>query len=438
MKFVLLLFSILPVFSMTQNIDAQTPKEFAEVWEKTHITNKFPSNVRHKHVKTYLQKLAKLGLKVDEVGKSYGDREIYRVKWGKGETKIFMWSQMHGDEPTATSALFDMFAFLQTNRSKKKWVKKLEKSISIHAIPMLNPDGSELFQRRNLQSIDINRDAQALETPEGRLLKKLRDEWKPDFGFNLHNQQELTTVGKTFEQATISLLAVSGREDGKTYDGHERNKRICAVMINSLNQFIKGKIGRYDDSYNPRAFGDMISAWGTPVILVETGGSHENDEMFLIKLNFIAYLSALQSIVDGTMDKADGNIYENLPFNSGGKLFNHIFRNANVINTNETNEPFTADIAINRERRREEITAPTFVREIGDLKIYKGLEEYDVSDYYLVPKNGLLQVGSRGEFYFYKKTRNINWTKDELLKIHPPDSIFANGQWTKGGENFTR
>jgi hypothetical protein len=296
---------------------------------------------------------------------------------------------------------------------------------------MLNPDGAELFQRRNLQFIDINRDAGRLETPEGRLLKKIRDEWKPDIGFNLHNQQELTTVGKTFNQATNSLLAVSGREDGSTYPGHERNKRICAVMINALNNFIKGHIGRYDDSYNPRAFGDMISAWGTPVILIETGGYHGEDEAFLVKLNFIAFLSALQSMVDGTQDKADGSIYEKLPFNTTDKLYNYIFRRASVLNFKESDQPFVADIAINRERRRAEIAPPMFVREIGDLNIYKGLEEFDVSDYYVVVESGHLKIGSRANLLFYKRDRTIDWKTRDFFKKFPPDGEFSNGTWIK-------
>ena len=41
-------------------------------------------------------------------------------------------------------------------------------------VPMLNPDGAEAYKRRNMQDIDINRDAVNLATPEARLLKKLR------------------------------------------------------------------------------------------------------------------------------------------------------------------------------------------------------------------------------------------------------------------------
>lgn len=288
---------------------------------------------------------------------------------------------------------------------------------------MLNPDGAEVFQRRNAQFIDINRDAQALSTPEGQLLKKLRDEWQPDIGFNLHNQNPLTTVGKTKKQATISLLAVSGSLEGKSYDGHERNKRLCTMMINALNQFIKGNLGRYDDEYNPRAFGDRISEWGTPVILIETGALHDKDEMFLIKLNFIAYLTALQSLVDGSEKKADPKIYETLPFNDDGDLFNYVFRGATIVP--ESGEPFAADVAVMTERRRAGEEARMIVREVGDLGIYQGLEEFDMKDYYLVPSDKNLRSGSPAQFKFFKKSRPFSRTN-----LIEPDKVFVNGKWS--------
>lgn len=431
-----LFYFILLLNMMTMIADAQSPKEFAEVWDEFHITNKPASNVRHTDLKAYLLKLKELGVQYEAIGTSYGGREIFQVEWGKGETKVLMWSQMHGDEPTATSALIDMFAFLQTNRDKKDWVAKLENTITIRAIPMLNPDGAEFYQRRNLQHIDINRDAQQLETPEGRILKNARDSWRPDIGFNLHNQQELTSVGSTKRQATNSFLAVSGLADGSSYPGLERNKRICAVMIKALNEFIEGNIARYDDDYNPRAFGDMISAWGTPVILIETGGLHGKDESFLIKLNFIAFLTALQSMVDGTQDTADASVYSNLPFNGSGVLFNYVFRNANIVNFAESDKPFSADIGINRERRRAEQKPPVFVQEIGDLKVQGGLEEYDVSGYYVVSRTGHIKIGSPGDFVFYKKDRAINWKVGDLTKVFLPDGEFVDGTWVKalGGE----
>jgi hypothetical protein len=433
---VLILTVLLFVFLMNIETRAQTAKEFAEIWDRQHITKSLPSNMRHKDLQKYLEELKKLGVKIEEVGRSYAMREIYQIEWGRGATKVFMWSQMHGDEPTATPALVDMFAFLQKNRDKIGWVKRLEETLTIRAVPMLNPDGAEVFQRRNLQSIDINRDALDLKTPEGRLLLKLRNEWQPEIGFNLHNQNALTTVGRTAKQATISLLAVSGNPENRTNEGHERNKRISSLIINALNQFIPGHIGRYDDGFNPRAFGDTFSALGTPVILIETGGHHGKDERFAVKLNFIAYLTALQSLADGSEKRADAKIYETLPQNSSGRIFNIVFRRANIVNFRETKEPFVADVGINAERRRAQFPTPTVVREVGDLTIYEGLDEYDASNFYLVPREGVLSVGVGGEFLFYKRARQIDWNAienlDEFLKNNQPDAVFSLNRWIKG------
>ena len=408
----------------------KTVAELAENWQQQHISNLPPSRVRHRDLQNYLEQLKRLGLRIEEAGRSYGNREIYQIEFGTGATRVLMWSQMHGDEPTATSALIDMFAFLQQNRDKD-WVKKLENSLTIRAVPMLNPDGAEIFQRRNLQGIDINRDARTLQTPEGRLLKKLRDEFSPEIGFNLHNQDPLKTVGNTFKQATVSLLAVSGSKENESSAGHERNKRLCSLMTTALENFIEGHIGRYDDSYNPRAFGDMISAWGTPAILVETGAMHGRDEMFLVRLNFIAYLAAFRALAEGSEKRADAGVYENLPFNSSDRLFNVIFRRANIVNLSVSAEPFAADAAISIERRAA-ADAPFFVREIGDLANYAGLDEYDTSDFFLVPENGLLRVGSNADFLFYEKSSKIDWRAKDLENEFPPAAIFRNGRWAKG------
>ena len=115
---------VLAVYALSMTFFSQTTDRFASDWEKEHITTLLPSNVRHADLRKYLDDLKKRGISVSEVGRSFANREIYQVEWGKGPIKIFMWSQMHGDEPTATSALVDMFAYLQQNRDKD-WAKKI-------------------------------------------------------------------------------------------------------------------------------------------------------------------------------------------------------------------------------------------------------------------------------------------------------------------------
>jgi Zinc carboxypeptidase len=413
------------------NVYMQTAAELAEVWEHHHISRLLPSDVRHADLKKNLDEIRKLGVKVEEVGRSYSDREIYQMQFGKGPLRVFMWSQMHGDEPTATSALIDMFAYFQTHRDKE-WVRKIEQNLTIRAVPMLNPDGAEAYQRGNSQGIDINRDALNLITPEARLLKKLRDDWAPAIGFNLHNQQALTTVGRTANQATISLLVVYGDEAKTPTDGLERNKRVASAMIQALNPFIPGHIGRYDDGYTASAFGDNFSAWGTPVILVETGALHGRDEMFLVKINFVAFVTAINSLATGSEREQSTLPYLSLVENGSGGIRNFIFRHASIRESVEVDNVFIADVGVNTERRRASFAAPSIIRDVGSLSGIQGLEEYDAKGFTMVQKLGKLKVGELAEFLFYKRDRVVDWHSDAIAAAYQPDAIFSGGKWLKG------
>ncbi|MGH7782712.1 MAG: M14 family zinc carboxypeptidase, partial [Candidatus Binatia bacterium] len=114
MRTALLALTFLLLFPMT--LLAQTTAALADIWDKQHVSHIMPSDVHHKDLQKYLEGLKKIGVKVEEVGRSYQNREIYQAEFGNGPLKVFMWSQMHGDEPTATSALIDMLTFLQNNR----------------------------------------------------------------------------------------------------------------------------------------------------------------------------------------------------------------------------------------------------------------------------------------------------------------------------------
>src|SRR5215207_3681355 len=351
---------------------AQTPRELLAEWQRQRVTSLDPALVKHADLKKYLSGLRAMGVPVAEVGRSLAGREIYQLEFGRGPLKVFMWSQMHGDEPTATSALIDLFAYLRRSGGLA-WVKSVEEKITLRAVPMLNPDGAELYQRRNLQAIDINRDARALSTPEGRLLKKLRDEWRPDIGFNLHNQNPRTAVGDTGKQATISLLAVVSDASGTNTPGRARNKKVCAVMVEALAPFIYGHVGRYDDSFNPRAFGDNISRWGTPVILIETGALKGMSGHDLAGLNFVALSAALKALADGSAEEANPAVYDALRVNEGGAIYDLLIRDGTVVGHaaggNTRLEPFAADLAVNVERGRGDVAPPrrASVQDVGDL-----------------------------------------------------------------------
>ncbi|HET8762199.1 MAG TPA: hypothetical protein VFM12_02225, partial [Gemmatimonadales bacterium] len=54
--------------------------------------------------------VASAALRTEQVGRSMQGRSIQTVTFGHGPTTVLLWSQMHGDESTATMALADIFA----------------------------------------------------------------------------------------------------------------------------------------------------------------------------------------------------------------------------------------------------------------------------------------------------------------------------------------
>ncbi|HEX9962807.1 MAG TPA: hypothetical protein VGB00_17885, partial [Pyrinomonadaceae bacterium] len=89
-----LLFFLFTFLTLFIHLDAraQSAQDFGKIWDKQHISTLQPSQVRHKDLQNYLEKLKNLGLKVEEVGRSYGNREIYQIEFGKGSTRVLMWS----------------------------------------------------------------------------------------------------------------------------------------------------------------------------------------------------------------------------------------------------------------------------------------------------------------------------------------------------------
>jgi hypothetical protein len=245
-------------------------------------------------------------------------RELRTVTFGTGPVKVLLWSQMHGDEATATMALADIFAYLAASGDDPLRTR-LSRELTVVFLPMLNPDGAELFQRQNAVGVDINRDARRLATLEGRTLKAVRDRLEPQFGFNLHDQGARTRVGRTGEQAAIALLAPAADEARSYGTVRSRARLLAAFLARDFAHEIPGRTAKYDDTFEPRAFGDLMQAWGTSTVLIESGAlPGDPQKQRLRTLNAAAILGALDAIATGAYRREDIQNYESLPFNAGG------------------------------------------------------------------------------------------------------------------------
>jgi len=360
----------------------------ARVWDAEHVSDDLPPLVDHANVERRLKALPADLFTVREAGRSVEGRAIYHVKAGSGPMPVLLWSQMHGDEPTATSALFDVFEYLRRHRGESVPSRILQ-ALTLHAVPMLNPDGAERFQRRNAQGIDINRDALTLVTPEGRLLKQLRDELKPAVGFNLHNQSWRTGIGRPLRPASISLLSVAYDEARSVNPGRLLTKKLAAVVRSALEPIAGDRVGKYDDSFEARAFGDNVTRWGTPVLLIETGPWPDEDpDWHLVRLNFIAIIAALDALATGAVHDADPARYDSLPMNDSG-LFYSIIRGGEVLRGDGL-PPFRADVGITAQRRvrpgaDRELWLTTNIEDVGDLRTARALFEVDAAGLIVAP-----------------------------------------------------
>jgi hypothetical protein len=371
-------------------------QELARIWDAERVSPPVSPLVDHAEIVQRLNAFVERApdlFTMEQLGESVEGRSIHHVRAGTGPMPVLLWSQMHGDEPTATSALFDLFEYLIRHRQTPA-VQGILGRLTLHVVPMLNPDGAERFQRRNAQSIDINRDALRLQTPEGQILKVLRDRVKAEVGFNLHNQNWRTSVGDPPKPASMSLLSVAFDEKRSDSPGRRLTRQLGAVIRDAIEPFASGQIGRYTDEFEVRAFGDNITLWGTPVLLIETGPwpSVEQDPP-LVRLNFIALVTALDALATGSVRRADPARYESLPLNES-RMFYVLVRHASVINGAGA-APYTADIGINASRRvrivdgRRDLHIAATIDDMGDLRANAGLlRTVDASGMFAVPDTG--------------------------------------------------
>lgn len=315
MQFKLITFFLLTFF--TTSTFAQENDLTSNLYE-SYETFKEPSlnkrRIKHHEIQPLIAKLvANPRFKVNKLGESIEGRDLNLISIGSGPINVLLWSQMHGDEPTATQAIFDIFNFLASDKFKAE-KQDILSNLTLHFLPMLNPDGAERFQRRNALGVDINRDALRLQSPESRTLKRIRDSLDADFGFNLHDQSAYYNAERTEKPATISYLATAYNYEREINEVRAKSMQIIVFMNNIIQKYAPGQVGRYSDEFEPRAFGDNIQKWGTSLILIESGGyANDTEKQEIRKLNYVSILSAMYTIAKKNYENIPIAEYEKIP-----------------------------------------------------------------------------------------------------------------------------
>jgi len=319
-------------------------------------------------------------IRLERAGSSFEGAPIFSVTAGTGRTRVLLWTQMHGDESTATRATGDLLSHLARTAGTGPTRDILSK-VTLTAVPMLNPDGARRCTRRTAQGIDMNRDALALRTPEARLLADLRGRVKPDFCFNLHDQ-ELSTVGDTSELTALALLAPAFDRTRSDNPARARARTLASFMAGVATALAPGRVAKYDDGYEPRAFGDTFQGAGVPTVLLESGHIRGDDGKEEVRrLNFILLASALGEIARGGPGGAGTAAYDGLPVN-GKRAYDVIIRNVSV---GSGTHAYRTDLGISRQVDTHPEEPPRLV-DAGDLRLFTALEEIEGSNLTLGPE----------------------------------------------------
>jgi len=325
---------------------------------------------------------------LEEIGKSVKGKTLYLVKIGKGDIPVLIWSGQHGDEPKCTAALLDFINFL-CSAAETPISRTILENSTLFIFPMVNPDGAEKDTRRNTQGLDVNRDAQLLQTPGGQILKRLYLKYHPKFCFNLHDHGPRRTVKTTKKVVALSLQASLFDEYDNDNPARIRAKKVIGRIYEAVSPFAYGHIARYEADYMPRAFGDSMMRWGVSSILIESGGwlGGPDDDAMVVKLHCLALLTAVHAIASGSYEDANPGLYDTLP-GFGKNMVDLAIRGATIIDGSGIS-PFKGDVGINiTARYRSGTSQPSYsarIQDVGDLSIIEAKQTIHADGYLLTP-----------------------------------------------------
>ena len=224
-----------------------------------------------------------------------------------------LWSQMHGDEPSATPALLDV---VDTLLSGVPGGDAILDRLTLLIVPMLNPTAPPATRAatRRASTSTETRSSSRRRGPRPQvdtrpLLAGAR--LQPSRPGPAHRG------GRHGRPASIALLAVAGDPQGTLTPGRARARRVASLVARTVSPYVPGGVARYDEEWNPRAFGDNVTAWGTPVVLIESGGLLAGRPFTdLTRLNYVALLVVLDALARDDAAGEDPAVYEGLRRNT--------------------------------------------------------------------------------------------------------------------------
>lgn len=339
------------------------------------------------------------------VGQSVLGKPIYQLLLGSGKTKIFMWSQMHGNESTTTKALFDFINFLHSDTPES--ITILE-AFTFCLLPMVNPDGAETYTRENANGVDLNRDAQNLTQPESVVLRQVFETFQPHYAYNLHDQRTIFGAGESGHPATVSFLAPAFNEERDMNEIRIKAIDVIVAMNTCLQKVIPNQVGRFDDGFNLNCIGDTFQFLNVPTILFEAGhfqNDYEREQTR--KFIFMALLSGINYLNENDVVSNKIDDYLKIPQNKV-VFYDFVYKNVKI--NYDGNEKIVNFAAQYKEVLKDnKVGFEARIAQIDHLENYFGHVTVDArGEAYQDNENGFPNIEQKANFYLGKNIKIVN------------------------------
>ncbi|MDG5818678.1 M14 family zinc carboxypeptidase [Natronococcus sp. A-GB7] len=305
-----------------------------------------------------LQRRARGAFELEDIGDSLEGRELTVARVGSGDTDVFFTTEQHGDEPTGTNAILeDLREIATTNTPLARTVRE---NLTVHVLPMHNPDGAMRNQRRNARPDDYTWEDPYFGEQSGPadpnrqhyfnldeefLADADEDEFDPDVGIPDENpspetQAMLDYVVPLEPEWVADLHTQSFMYHGGDYnpgdmhhssnywfinegavdrnpEGHELSRRMNVAMYDRADGFANAAVTVYPGGTTLNIARNAHGAYGYGSILNEMTGQIDDRgnrmEGQMVRIMREENAALLEGTADGSLDDLDPDRVEEIP-----------------------------------------------------------------------------------------------------------------------------
>jgi hypothetical protein len=291
-----------------------------ETWAREE-TKRF---LTHQEVQDFLEDIdrrARTRYELEEIGESLEGRVLTVARVGEGDTDVFFTAEQHGDEPTGTNAILAELRELAT--SGTPFARQVREALTVHILPMHNPDGAMRNQRTNADGVDPNRQhhyevgAGDNPSPETQAMIDYVVPLEPLWVADLHTQSgmyhdENENPGDMYHSSNFWPIAPEADPEAV-----ELSQQLNVSMWDHAEGKANAQLSRYPggegtniarNAYGVRGFGSILNE-----MTGQTWDRGERMEGQMVRIMRNENRGILQDTADGTLSDRDPDRVGEIP-----------------------------------------------------------------------------------------------------------------------------